>query len=77
LPAHTGVEVLPGEQPAILNRDLFDAVQAKLSDQRNNHTVTRAKSEALLIGRIRAMPARALGLALPDKLLTLADEVIE
>src|SRR5207247_8752544 len=70
-------EVLPGEQPAILDRDLFDAVQAKLSDQRNNHTVTRAKSEALLIGRIRAMPARALGLALPDRLLTLADEVIE
>jgi site-specific DNA recombinase len=45
-------EVLPGEQPAILDRDLFDAVQAKLSDQRNNHTVARAKSEALLIGRI-------------------------
>ena len=44
-------EVLPGEQPAILDRDLFDAV-AKLSDQRNNHTVTRAKSESLLIGRI-------------------------
>jgi hypothetical protein len=45
-------EVLPGEQPAILVRDLFDAVQAKLNDQRNNHTVTRAKSDALLIGRI-------------------------
>jgi site-specific DNA recombinase len=45
-------EVLPGEQPAILDRDLFDAVQAKLNDQRNHHTVTRAKSEALLIGRI-------------------------
>src|SRR5213594_1998826 len=45
-------EVLPGEQPAILDRDLFDAVQAKLNDQRNNHTVTRAKSDALLIGRI-------------------------
>jgi hypothetical protein len=27
-------------------------VQAKLNDQRNNHTVTRAKSESLLIGRI-------------------------
>jgi hypothetical protein len=27
-------------------------VQAKLNDQRNNHTVTRAKSDALLIGRI-------------------------
>src|SRR5712691_797348 len=45
-------EVLPGEQPAILDRDLFDAVQAKLNDQRNTHTVTRAKSDALLIGRI-------------------------
>jgi DNA invertase Pin-like site-specific DNA recombinase len=45
-------EILPGEQPAILDRDLFDAVQAKLNDQRNNHTVARAKSESLLIGRI-------------------------
>jgi site-specific DNA recombinase len=45
-------EVLPGEQPAILDRDLFDAVQAKLNDQRNHHTVTRGKSESLLIGRI-------------------------
>jgi hypothetical protein len=45
-------EVLPGEQPAILDRDLFDAVQAKLNDQRNHHRFTRAKSEALLIGRI-------------------------
>jgi site-specific DNA recombinase len=45
-------EVLPGEQPAILDRDLFDAVQAKLNDQRNNHTAARGKSESLLIGRI-------------------------
>src|SRR5246127_247099 len=45
-------EVLPGEQPAILDRDLFNAVQAKLNDQRNNQTVTRGKSDALLIGRI-------------------------
>jgi site-specific DNA recombinase len=45
-------EVLPGEQPAILNRDLFDAVQAKLNGQRTNRTATRAKSESLLIGRI-------------------------
>jgi site-specific DNA recombinase len=45
-------EVLPGEQPAILDRDLFDAVQAKLNDQRNNHTVARGKSDALLTGRI-------------------------
>jgi len=45
-------EVLPGEQPAILDRDLFDAVQAKLNEQRNTHTVARSKSESLLIGRI-------------------------
>ena len=45
-------EVFPGEQPAILDRDLFDAVQAKLSEQLNNHTLTRAKSESPLIGRI-------------------------
>ena len=31
-------EVFPGEQPAILDRDLFDAVQAKLNAQRNNHS---------------------------------------
>ena len=45
-------EVFPGEQPAILDRDLFDAVQAKLDVQRNNHTAARAKSESALIGRI-------------------------
>ena len=41
-------EVFPGEQPAILDRDLFDAVQAKLNDQMNNHTAARAKSDSLL-----------------------------
>ena len=41
-------EVFPGEQPAILDRDLFDAVQAKLNDQRHNHAVARGNSEALL-----------------------------
>jgi site-specific DNA recombinase len=45
-------EILPGEQSAILDRDLFDAVQAKLNDQRTNHTAARVKSEALLAGRI-------------------------
>ena len=45
-------EVLAGEQPAIVDRDLFDAVQAKLSEQLNNHKTTRLKSEALLAGRI-------------------------
>ncbi len=45
-------EVFPGEQPAILDRDLFDAVQAKLSGQRTDHRAARDKSESLLIGRI-------------------------
>ena len=45
-------EVLAGEQPAIVDRTLFDAVQAKLTEQLNNQTTTRAKSEALLVGRI-------------------------
>jgi site-specific DNA recombinase len=45
-------EVLAGEQPAIVDRDLFDAVQAKLSEQLNNHKTARMKSEALLTGRI-------------------------
>jgi DNA invertase Pin-like site-specific DNA recombinase len=45
-------EVFPGAQPAILDRDQFDAVQAKLDDQLTNYTASRAKSEALLIGRI-------------------------
>src|SRR5262249_35555300 len=45
-------EILPGEQPAILDRDLFDAVQAKLNAQRNSHTAERDRSEALLIGRL-------------------------
>jgi site-specific DNA recombinase len=45
-------EVLKGEQPAIVDRLLFDAVQAKLDEQNNSHKTTRMKSEALLAGRI-------------------------
>src|SRR5258708_25525718 len=45
-------EVLAGEQPAIVDPDLFEAVQAKLSEQANNHETTRMKSQALLTGRI-------------------------
>jgi site-specific DNA recombinase len=45
-------EVLWGEQEAILDRDLFEAVQAKLDEQGNNHKRTRTRSEALLTGRI-------------------------
>jgi site-specific DNA recombinase len=45
-------ETLSGEQPAIVDRDLFDAVQAKLTEQVSNHKAARMKSEALLSGRI-------------------------
>jgi site-specific DNA recombinase len=45
-------EVLAGEQPAIIDRDLFEAVQAKLTEQVSNHKITRMRSEALLAGRI-------------------------
>jgi site-specific DNA recombinase len=43
-------EVLQGEQPAILDRHLSEAVQAKLSEQAT--TATRIQSQALLTGRI-------------------------
>lgn len=45
-------EILNGEQPPVIERDLFDAVQAKLKEQQNNHKAGRTQSEALLIGRI-------------------------
>jgi DNA invertase Pin-like site-specific DNA recombinase len=45
-------EILPGEQPAIMDRALFDAVQAKLDDQRISRVVLRSKSRSLLTGRI-------------------------
>ena len=45
-------EVFKGEQRAIVDRDLFDAVQAKLNEQVNSHRAARMQSEALLVGRI-------------------------
>jgi len=45
-------EVLAGEQPPILDRQLFDAVQARLDEQINGSETKRAKSDALLTGRI-------------------------
>lgn len=45
-------EIFPGEQPAILDRKLFDAVQAKLEQQRTNHTARRHASESMLMGLI-------------------------
>jgi hypothetical protein len=45
-------ETLAGEQPAIVDRGVFETVQAKLSQQVTNYKVSRTKSEALLLGRI-------------------------
>jgi site-specific DNA recombinase len=43
-------EILPGEQPAIMDRELFQAVQKKLRDQWSHRTVTRNASDHLLTG---------------------------
>ena len=45
-------EICPGEQPPILDRGLFEAVQLKLAAQRTSRQSTRTKSGALLLGRI-------------------------
>jgi site-specific DNA recombinase len=42
----------PGEHPAIVDRDLFAAVQTKLAESRAADHHRQAASEALLIGRI-------------------------
>jgi site-specific DNA recombinase len=41
-------EILPGEQPAIMDRELFEAVQRKLSAHQSNETVTRRQTDHLL-----------------------------
>jgi hypothetical protein len=43
-------EILPGEQPAIMDRALFDAVQQKLTDQWTTRSTVRNASDHLLIG---------------------------
>lgn len=45
-------EILPGEQPPIVDRKLFDAVQAKLDQQQNNGKAIRTGSDALLVGKL-------------------------
>jgi site-specific DNA recombinase len=45
-------DIFPGEQPPILERTLFDAVQTRLEEQRTNHTAVRNSTESLLMGRI-------------------------
>ena len=43
-------EILPGEQPAIMDRQLSDAVQQKLTDQWSHRNHAKSKSEHLLTG---------------------------
>src|SRR5713226_3051620 len=43
-------EILSGEQPAIMDRQLFDAVQQKLTDQWSHRNHAKAKSDHLLTG---------------------------
>jgi site-specific DNA recombinase len=43
-------EVFSGEQPAILDRALFEAVQTKLDRQRTNYARVRQQSQSLLSG---------------------------
>jgi site-specific DNA recombinase len=43
-------EILPGEQPAIMDRALFDAVQQKLTDQWTTRSKVRNASDHLLTG---------------------------
>ena len=43
-------EILPGEQPAIMERELFDAVQQKLTDQWSTRSTVRNASDHLLTG---------------------------
>jgi hypothetical protein len=45
-------EIFPGEQTAILDRALFEAVQSKLDQQRTNHARARQQSQSLLMGRL-------------------------
>jgi len=45
-------ETLPGQQPPIIDRKLFDAVQAKLDAQLSSHKKHRSRSEAILAGRL-------------------------
>jgi len=58
-------EILPGEQPAIMERELFDAVQQKLTDQWSHRNHAKTKSDHLLTGLLyddaghRMVPAHA------------------
>src|SRR5499427_6450826 len=43
-------EICPGPQPPLIDRELFEAVQRRLTEQRTHHVTTRTKSDAPLKG---------------------------
>ena len=43
-------EICPGPQPPLMKRELFEAVQAKLTEQRSHQVTRRTKSASLLRG---------------------------
>jgi hypothetical protein len=43
-------EILPGPQPSLLDRTLFEAVQQRLTEQWSHRTTTRIRTRALLAG---------------------------
>src|ERR1700680_4605981 len=47
-------EMLSGEQPSIMDRQLFDAVQQKITDQLSHRNHAKTKSDHLLTGHVRA-----------------------
>src|SRR5258705_390545 len=64
-------EILPGEQPAIMDRALFDAVQQKLTDQWSTRSTIRNASDHLLTGLLfdnanhRMVPTHATKTGIP------------
>src|SRR5258706_7122468 len=59
-------EILPGEQPPIMDRELFEAVRQKSLAQWSHRTVVRSKSDQLLTGLLfddaghRMIPTHAI-----------------
>ena len=50
-------EICPGPQPPLIDRELFEAVQGRLTEQRTHHVTTRTKNDAALKGSYSMLPA--------------------
>jgi hypothetical protein len=48
--------ILPGEQPAVMDRAMFEAVRDKSLSQWSHRTIVRNKSDHLLTGLLVTMP---------------------